>query len=156
MVGRRHGVHVAAQEKRSDVGCRTGKAREQVAGVAGDLASRVVDVPGRSHTLEDRGQTLGDVAFQLGHAGDAPQLEDLVAEAIGAHAKNRLSQATLAVTASARWAGSVRRWSPPGITSRSQGSPAWSCSCMPWSSVTTSSASPSTTKWRATLLGSSA
>src|SRR5438046_2966785 len=156
VAGRRHGVHVAAQEQRSDVRCRAGKTREQVAGVAADLVSRVVDLHGRSHTLEDRGQTLGDVAFALGHAGDAHQLEELVAEAIAAHARNRLSQATLAVTASARWAGSVRRWSPPGITSRSQGSSAWSCSCTPWSSVTTSSASPWTTRWRATFFGASA
>src|SRR5256885_14322022 len=155
VVGGRHGIHVAAQQKRRDAGRRARKARDEVAGVAADLVAGVVDLHGGADTLEDRGEALGDVALALGHAGDAHQLEELVTQTLAIHGKNFLSQATLAVTACARCAGSVRRWSPLGITSMSQGSAAWSCSCMPWSSETTSSSSPWTIRCRTTPFGAS-
>src|SRR5437660_234882 len=68
VVGGRHGVHVAAQQERRDVGRGPRKMGDEVAGVAADLVAGVVDLHAGAHALEDGREPLGHVALALGDA----------------------------------------------------------------------------------------
>src|SRR5262245_16966195 len=151
MIARGHRVHVRAQEQRRRIGDSAREARDQVAGVGTDALAGIVDFHPGPHVLERGREPPGDLAFALRHAADPGELEELVDQALAVDhraAQNaRRNHSRLRLTAWCRCAGSVSRWSPPGMTTRSQGGAACACRATPCSRGTTSSASPWMTRW---------